>query len=100
MSRHCPARSTVARSCAQLLPVIESDLRREPVDRARAVYLALCLGEADRLQHTAPTVWSRAIQALRQYPKVVGNLCDAPEPEAIALKASARAHGLRKPPGP
>ena len=84
---------------AQLLPVIKSDLRREPIDQARAAYLALCLGEADRLRREAPDTWSQAIDALRQYPKVVRNLIDAPEPEAVALKAAARAHGLQKLPG-
>jgi len=84
----------------QLLLLIESDLRREPIDKARAAYLALCLGEADRLRREAPDTWSQSIDALRQYPKVVRNLFGAPEPEAVALKAAARAHGLKKPPGP
>jgi hypothetical protein len=86
---------------AQLMPMIESGLSgSEPIDQARAAYLALCLGEGDRLRRGSPDAWSRAIDALRQYPRVVRNLFDAPDPESMALKAAAHAHDLQKPKGP
>ena len=80
--------------------MIELDLRRGPIDQVCAAYLALCLGDANRLRRDAPDAWSQAMDALRHYPKVVYNLFDAPEPESIALKAAARAHGLQKPTSP
>jgi hypothetical protein len=84
----------------ELMPEIDSDLRGEPLDRARAAYLALCLGKADRLREAAPEIWSRAIDALRHHPQIIRNLFDAPDPEAADLKSAARAHGLKKPSGP
>jgi hypothetical protein len=82
---------------SELRSGIASDLTGSPVARARAAYLALCLGEHERLRRENPEAWSRALDALRAYPQVLRNLFDAPAPEADTLKAAARAEGLERP---
>ena len=60
----------------------------------RAAYLALCLGEAERLSRDRPDDWKQAIDALKEFPKVVKIIFKAPQASATALQERARAAGL------
>jgi hypothetical protein len=81
----------------QLLPGIEKDLAGSTTDRARAAYLAVCLGEAARLKKERPAEWARALDALRGFPTILADLFDAPQPSGARLQALAKAAGLEKP---
>jgi hypothetical protein len=81
----------------QLLPQVEKDLAGSAAERARAAYLAICLGEAARLNRERPDDWAKALDALRGFPAVLANLFDAPQPSGSRLQALARAAGLEKP---
>ena len=81
----------------QLLPQVEKDLSGVAADCARAAYLAICLGEAERLKKDRPEDWAKALDALRAYPAILNNLFDAPQPSGTRLQGLARAAGLVKP---
>lgn len=81
----------------QLMSTIELNLLQSPQDRARAAYLAICLNVAERLAERHPDLWNQALDALQQYPKVVEDLFNAPEPSAKSLQERARAAGLTPP---
>jgi ADP-ribosylglycohydrolase len=76
------------------------DIAADGVTRARAAYLAICLGESERLQHESPAAWSAAIAELEKHSAVVRNLFNAPEPGSQALKQAALSAGLHKPAKP
>jgi hypothetical protein len=84
----------------ELLPRIEKDLSGSEKDRARAAYLALCLGEAERFRKERPEEWKGAIEELKKFPKVVRQIYDAPQPQGARLQAAAKAEGLLKPEKP
>ncbi len=67
-------------------------------DPARAAYLALCLGESERLAREQPAEWKAAVEELRKFPRLLREIFDAPQPAAAGLQARARAAGLEKPP--
>lgn len=81
----------------QLLPGIERDLAGSGKDRARAAYLALCLGEAERLKKERPEDWKSAVEELKKFPKVLRQIYDAPQPQGARIQAAARSEGLEKP---
>jgi len=81
----------------ELLPRIERDLSASGRDRAAAAYLALCLGEADRLRKERPEDWKLAVEELKKFPKVLRQIYDAPQPQGARIQAAARAVGLEKP---
>ncbi len=80
-----------------LLPKIEKDLSGGPRDRARAAYLAMALGEAERLRKERPDDWKLALEELKKFPKVLRQIYDAPQPQGTRIQAAARAEGLEKP---
>lgn len=80
-----------------LLPQISKDLSGSGRDRARAAYLALALGEAERLRKERPEDWKLAIEELKKFPKVLRQIYDAPLPQGARIQAAARAEGLEKP---
>ena len=81
----------------ELLPRIERDLSAAGRDRAAAAYLALCLGEAERLRKERPEDWKAAIEELKKFPNVLRQIYDAPQPQGARIQAAARATGLEKP---
>jgi len=93
-------RQDPAISRAQLLEHMEQDLAGQPVDRARAAYVAICLGQADRLAAERPVPWEQALTALRGYPNVVRNIHEAlkDSPSAARIQRNARKAGLEPPP--
>ncbi|MBV8878857.1 MAG: ADP-ribosylglycohydrolase family protein [Planctomycetaceae bacterium] len=81
----------------ELLPRIERELSGSPRERARAAYLALCLGEGPRLRRDREADWKSAIEELKKFPKVLRQIYDAPRPQGDRIQAAARAEGLEKP---
>ncbi|HUU29029.1 MAG TPA: ADP-ribosylglycohydrolase family protein [archaeon] len=81
----------------QLLPEVESGLSGSSQERARAAYLALCLGEAERLRLERSSEWKQALRALRNYPELLKLVFEAPEHSGEKITARAKAEGLKKP---
>jgi hypothetical protein len=84
----------------QLKPQIEAGFAEGAAvrQRARAAYLAICLGLADELRSKNPDEWKQALTAIEEYPKLLDVLFnESPGPEADKLRAAAVAAGLKKP---
>ncbi len=84
---------------SELLAGVEKDL--ESADdqiKARAAYLAMVLGETERLAKEKPEAWKSAITVLKEkYPKVITNLYDSPAPRGALFKERAKGAGVDKP---
>jgi hypothetical protein len=83
---------------ADWLEAVRRELTGTPQERARAAYLALCLGESEQLAKDHPEQWRQAVAALKGFPKLVEAVFKAPRPSADDLQARARAAGLEPPP--
>jgi hypothetical protein len=71
---------------------------RNARDQARAAYLAICLDFALELMQKDPEQWSKAVTALRGYPKVLQVIFyESPIPAGQKLAEKAVAAGVRKP---
>jgi hypothetical protein len=81
-------------------PAIAKDLSGSPKDRARAAYLAICLGLSESLQKERPEDWKAAIGELKKFRNVLKQIYDAPQPLGTRLQAAAKAEGLEKPEKP
>jgi len=67
-------------------------------EKARAAYLAICLGLAEPLASKDATRWKQALAASEQYPEVLNVLFNnSPGPAGDELRAAALAAGLTKP---
>lgn len=67
-------------------------------ERARAAYLALCLGQAESLRSKDADRWKAARAALKHYPGLLDVLFyKSPGPAGDELRAAARAAGLTEP---
>jgi hypothetical protein len=71
----------------ELLPAVERGLTGSKEEQARAAYLAVCLGEGQRLYRERPREWDTAMTALQGYPAVLRNLKEAPDPAGMRLRA-------------
>jgi hypothetical protein len=79
----------------ELLPRIDKELAGPtPVERARAAYLAICLGEAPRLAHERKDHWQPAVVELEKHQGLINALYDAPPTVATAFQARFRAAGI------
>ena len=79
---------------------IEETIIRPDNDQklAFAAYLAICLDLAQPLRQKHPKQWSKALEAINHYPKVVQVLFfHSPFPAGEQLRKKAIAAGLRKP---
>ncbi|HZE97588.1 MAG TPA: ADP-ribosylglycohydrolase family protein [Planctomycetota bacterium] len=81
----------------ELGPQIEKELSGAGKERARAAYLALALGEAERLKKERPEDWKAALEELIKFPNVLRQIYDAPQPQGARIQAAAKAEGLEKP---
>ena len=73
-------------------------LRGQDPDRARAAYLAICLGLASALKGAHAAQWSQAIESLSGHPRVLQVMfSEAPFPAGDRIRESAVAAGLAKP---
>jgi hypothetical protein len=90
----------IARARKEFLPKLKRDLAATGVTRARAAYLAICLGESEKLKTGSPADWSAAIAEVQEkHPTVVRNLFKSPEPTGDQLRRNAEAAGLKPPAG-
>lgn len=80
---------------AELLPNIESDLAGE--SRAQAAYLAICLGEAERIALEKPEQWALALQQLRQHDGLLRDVAGAPQSDGERLQHQFRRWNLTPP---
>src|SRR5688572_21243469 len=78
---------------ARLGAQIEQDLSGEGVAPARAAYLAICLGEADRIRAERPDAWAKAIEMLKKT-DLIQQIFESPRPAGPDLQQKARAAGL------
>jgi hypothetical protein len=86
--------------CSQMKPQIEAGLAdgAGAAEKARAAYLAICLGLAEPLLAENANRWKQALAALEQYPQVLNVLfSNSPGPAGDELRAFARAAGLTEP---
>jgi hypothetical protein len=79
------------------LPRLAGDLSAPGPAPARAAYLAICLGEADRLRREAPADWQSAVEELQQQTVLVGEIFRDAAPAAKPLAQAARRAGLVPP---
>jgi hypothetical protein len=78
-----------------LLPRIDQELAGPTsVERARAAYLAICLGEAPRLSREQSERWQPALAELRKHQGLINALYDAPPSVAADFQARFRAAGI------
>ncbi len=82
----------------ELAPRLERDLSGSETDRARAAYLAICLEESERLRKARPAEWAAAVEALRKFPALIGEIYRAPRPAGDRIRDRVAAEGIEKPP--
>ncbi len=85
----------------ELLPRLAKWLTGSEQERARAAYLALCLGESERLTKEQPAAWHDAVEALRseKFAGVRGVVSTLPVNSPLRLRAvAAGVVSARKPP--
>jgi hypothetical protein len=79
-------------------PQLQKDLATPGVTRARAAYITICLGEAERFKRESPKEWATAIAELQEkYPAVVHNAFKSPTPIGDPLRREAERAGLHDP---
>jgi len=90
---------------ARLKTELRRDIERDIADGvseqriARAAYLAICLDLAGPFRRQHPQQWSRAIEALSRYEKMLQAIFHhSPTPLGETLRGKARAAGLKEPP--
>ena len=76
---------------------LEQDLTTPGVTRARAAYIAICLGEPKTFKRESPADWSAAIAELQKHPAVVHDMFKSPEPLGDQLRHNAELAGLHEP---
>ncbi len=82
----------------QFASQLEQDLTTPGPTRARAAFLAICLGEAENLKQKSPTAWSAAIEELQKnYPAAVHNAFKSPAPIGDKLRHAMEQSGLHDP---
>ena len=91
------AAAQIANLRKHFAPQLEKDLAAPGVARARAAYIAICLGEAERFKRESPTEWSAAIAELEKYPAVVHDAFKSPAPIGDQLRREAERAGLHDP---
>jgi ADP-ribosylglycohydrolase len=91
------AADQVAQVREHFLPKLDQDLTATGAARARAAYVAICMGETERFQRDSPAAWSAAVAELAKYPALVQDLYKSPEPAGAPLRKHAAAAGLQPP---
>jgi ADP-ribosylglycohydrolase len=91
------AAAQIANLRKHFAPQLKKDLASPDVSRARAAYIAICLGEAERFKRESPTAWSAAIAELGKYPAVVHDAFKSPVPIGDQLRREIEVAGLRDP---
>jgi len=73
---------------------LESGLSSERRQRAGAAYLALCLGEADRLRRDRPEDWAASEKALQSFPALLKSMANIPRCCGESLREAGQSAGL------
>jgi len=85
----------------EMKPIIEAGLvdGADVHEKARAAYLAICLGLVDSIRSRRPAQWTDLLACLEQFPKLLEVLFyKSPGPAGDRLRQAALAAGLKKPP--
>ena len=80
----------------QLVPQIDLWLGGSPEEKARAAYLAVCLGEAGSLARDKPAEWKKALSELKKQGDLVKMIFDSPAHAGELIREKAAAAGLKK----
>jgi ADP-ribosylglycohydrolase len=92
------AADQLARVRKEFGPRLKTDLASSGSTRARAAFIAICLGETNRMKSESPKEWSAAVAELQtNYPKVVHSVFKAPTPAGDPLRHAAELAGLHDP---
>ena len=77
---------------------MERDLLGSPTDCARAVYLAICLNEVDRVKREQPQAWEAGVAELKKKPVILRNIFEALPETGACIQDAARQAGFEAPP--
>jgi hypothetical protein len=86
-----------ARAREQFLPTLEQELKIAGLAQARAAYVAICLGESERLKRDSPNAWRAAIDEMAKQPALIEDLFKSPDPAGYRLREAAKRAGLQVP---
>jgi hypothetical protein len=75
---------------------IEKDLTGSDIDKSRAAYLAICLGEAPRLAKDRAADWKSALEALKQHTGLINKLHGAPPSVAAEFQKRFSGAGVER----
>jgi hypothetical protein len=78
-------------------PKLTQQLQVAGPARARAAYVAICLGEAERLARESPDAWSGAVEELAMHHALVKDLLKLPKPAGNRVREAAKRAGLGSP---
>ena len=78
----------------RLRAMAEADLAGDDLATARAAYVAICIGDAERLASKHPTEWKRAVELLRQRKDLVKAIRDAEPPTSLTIQKRIRDAGV------
>jgi hypothetical protein len=82
----------------EYLPQITANLKSESTHKqAKAAYLAICLGLADKVRSKNPDGWTNAAKALSNYPELVKAMFTSPGDYGKRIRDKAIKAGLKKP---
>jgi len=85
----------LARLRGQFLPRLENDLASSGIACARAAYLAVCLGEDERLKKGSPAEWMAAVAELQKHSAIVKQIFTTTAPAGRHLRRNAQRAGLQ-----
>jgi hypothetical protein len=83
-----------ARVREHFLPQLSEELKVAGPARAHAAYVAICVGEVERLKREAPDAWQAAIGELSKYQSVIEDIFKSPDPAGNRLRENAKRAGL------
>ena len=76
-------------------PGLEKGLTGSQQLRARTAYLAIALGEAERLRRIQPIAWQQAVESLKNYPELIDAIYNSPNPSGDTMRERVKAEGLK-----
>jgi len=81
---------------AKKLSIHRSDLSQPMTnaERARAAYIAICTGEAERLQRERPRQWAQAATALQSFRAIIRDFLDTQIPSTARIREQAARVGV------
>ena len=86
------------RGRGELTRRMERDLSGSPIDCARAVYLAICLNQVNRVKRMHPQAWEAGVAELKKKPVVLRNIFEALPETGASIQDAARQAGFEASP--